>query len=225
MIKVITSLPRRADFSPAQFQRHWGTVHRDFALRIDRISGYVQSHPRKGLSLAGLPEAPYDGFPEVWFGDLDAALSLGQDPQYLEGAYVDEPRFIDRDRMLRTWVEPHIVKEWDGFADATHLGKILIFTAFHPSDDVKSVLGNAAVDQLDPLRVAIGTAVTDERVHGRQGYGCIVELWWRDIDNAVESWNSRSEQFLRAVHPHLTRQNSSIAAVEESRVRWPLVVG
>lgn len=219
MIKVCTALPRRSDHTRAQFQQHWGTVHRDFALRIDRISRYVQSHPLD-VDLPGLPPAPYDGFPEVWFPDLDAAVALGSDPQYVGGAHVDEPRFIDVDRMLRTWVTPHLVRPWDDYADTPDAGKIIVLVSGPSTSAVRDALADA-VEPLRPERVLIGTALDDPRVRDRQGFDQVVELWWRDQGSAVAAWQAGVAGFVAAAGPALDPATSAVALVREQRVRWP----
>lgn len=219
MIKVCTALPRRNDFTRAQFQQHWGTVHRDLAIRIDRIGRYVQSHPRPA-DLPGLPTAPYDGFPEVWFPDLDAAMALGSDPQYVEGAHADEPRFIDIDRMVRTWVTPHLLRPWGEFVDATDAGKILLLASAPATDAVRETLADA-VDGLAPNRLLIGTASDDPRVRDRQAFGQVVEMWWGDAGTAVDAWRTGVGALLRRAGAVLDQSSSSVALVRETRVRWP----
>ena len=44
MIKLYALLCRRDGLTREQFSRHWSTVHREHALRIDRIRRYVQAH-------------------------------------------------------------------------------------------------------------------------------------------------------------------------------------
>lgn len=219
MIKVCTALPRRSDLTRAQFQQHWGTVHRDLAIRIDRISRYVQSHPRP-VDLPGLPTAAFDGFPEVWFPDLDSALALGGDPQYVDGAHADEPRFIDVDRMVRTWVTPHLLRRWGDFADAAGSAKIILLAAAPATDSAREGLADAA-DLLAPRRLLIGTALADSRVRNRQAFGQIVELWWGDDETAIDAWRTGVDDFLRRAQPFLDRTTSAVTLVREERVRWP----
>lgn len=220
MIKVLSALPRRSDLTREQFQEHWGTIHRDLALRIDRISRYVQSHPRSA-DLPGLTPAPFDGFPEVWFPDLDTALGLGADPQYAQGAHLDEPRFIDRDAMVRTLVTPHLVRGWDGFATRTGAGKILLLADAPATDEARDVLATVALEALDPRRLLVGAAVDDARVRHLQGHGQVLELWWDDADAAVAAWAAGVESLLARADDVLDPAGSCVALVQERRVRWP----
>ncbi len=100
MIKVFYFIPKRPDISEEQFHRHWREVHAPLALRLPGLRRYVQSHrinhPGFGLS------SPYDGVAEVWFDDLATATAMRDSREYLEGAFADEPNFIDTSRLA--WI-------------------------------------------------------------------------------------------------------------------------
>jgi hypothetical protein len=219
VIKVCTGLPRRADLTLDAFQHHWATIHRDHAQGIDRIARYVQSH-RIPVDLPGLPPVEFDGFPEVWFSDLDAALGLATDPQYVEGAHRDEPVFVDVDHMVRTWTTPLVVREWDGFTDVVDAGKVLLLVSGHRTADVRDRLADASLT-LEPRRLAVGTAVTDPRVADRQSFDHVVEMWWDDLATAEAAWRRRSAHLLGSLFDALDPKTSRAALVRESRVRWP----
>lgn len=219
MIKVVTALPRRADLTREQFQHHWGTVHRELALRIDRISRYVQSHALAAPPSA-LPVVRYDGFPEVWFRDLDTALGLGDDPQYAQGAHLDEPAFIDLAGMTRSWVRPQLHRPWAGFADFGAPGKALLLVPGPPTDARADAL-LAAVEGLRPRRVLLGTALDDPRVLDRQGFGHVVELWWSDVGAARQAWVAGEPSLLAGLREVADPTTCSFALVAERRVRWP----
>ena len=217
MIKVYTGLPRRADHTISRFQEHWGTVHREHALGIDRIDRYVQSH-RVPVVLAGTAQSPYDGFPEVWFPDLDTALSLAHDPQYLAGAHVDEPRFADVERIARTWTHPEVVRAWDGFARAEAPGKVLLLLA---TDTGHAPGLRVLAEATSALRIMCAAMVEDERVADRQAYGMAVELWWADEQAALDAWDVEHRTLLAGLAELADLGRSSIALVRERRVRWP----
>src|SRR5690348_10656974 len=83
-------MPRRPELTPTEFRSHWREVHAPLVQRIATVRGYVQSTP--------LEPAPFDGVAEIWLDDLGALDALRGDPDYLEGAGLDEPRFIDMSR-------------------------------------------------------------------------------------------------------------------------------
>jgi hypothetical protein len=94
MVKVYNQLPRRPDITREAFQLHWKTVHAAGALRIRRLRRYVQNHVITG-EISGWNATDADGIVETWFSDLESALALPTDPDYVEGALLDEPNFID----------------------------------------------------------------------------------------------------------------------------------
>jgi hypothetical protein len=219
MLKVITALPRRSDHTRASFQQHWGTVHRDYALQIDRIARYVQAHPAD-VNLTGVPPLAYDGFPEVWFNDLDEALSLGTDPQYTQGAHRDEPRFIDVDRMTRTWATPNLVKPWPGFDEREGAGKLLILLV-GPADAQATEALTDVGQALGAQRIMVSVAVDDERVAERQGFGLALELWFESPEAALAAWEAGHEQAVAALREVADVEASTFALINESRVRYP----
>ena len=90
MVKVFALMPRRPELSPEEFRRHWREVHAPLVRRIRSVRRYVQSSP--------LEPAPFDGVAEIWLDDLAAVGALERDPDYLEGAWLDEPRLMDMSR-------------------------------------------------------------------------------------------------------------------------------
>src|SRR5262245_53562357 len=105
MIKVFALLHVRHDVTVEAFHHHWRTVHRAHALRITRIRRYTQAH-RVRPGLPGLPEAEWEGVPEVWFDSLESAIAQRTDPQYTEFAQLDEPNFIDMAQLRRVMTVP-----------------------------------------------------------------------------------------------------------------------
>ena len=55
-------------------------------------------------TVPGFDDVPYHGAAEIWFSDLDGILKLGENSEYLEGAYADEPNDFEQDliRFLAT---------------------------------------------------------------------------------------------------------------------------
>lgn len=102
MVKFYSLMVRRPGWSREDFQVHWRTVHAGHARKIRRIRRYVQSHSRAD-PVPGIGSVDADGIAEVWFDDLPSAVGLGEDPDYLQGAYLDDPNFIDLDRVVTVY--------------------------------------------------------------------------------------------------------------------------
>src|SRR5262249_35268798 len=94
MIKCFALLAKKSGISDEQFHSHWRGVHAQFALRIPSLRRYVQSH-RIAESIKDFSASPYEGAAEVWYDNLESALRMRTSPEYLEGAFKDEPNFID----------------------------------------------------------------------------------------------------------------------------------
>jgi len=76
LIKRMSTLKRRPDVSPEEFQREWFNVHSVLVKRLPEVKGYTQnlifdrSHGRGQPAL--YEELPIDGIVELWFSDLES---------------------------------------------------------------------------------------------------------------------------------------------------------
>ncbi|SFS10377.1 EthD domain-containing protein [Sphingomonas jatrophae] len=96
MFKVMGLIRRRGDLPPDAFRLHWRTIHRGLALRIAEaglLAGYVQNH-KLDIPVDGL-EIVADGVPELWFADAEAFAALRSHAAFRDGAFHDEPNFMD----------------------------------------------------------------------------------------------------------------------------------
>jgi hypothetical protein len=164
-----------------------------------------------------VPTCRFDGFPEVWFADIDSALGLGEDPQYVNGAHQDEPNFIDVEAIARCWIQPVLVRHWPGYRHAGPPGKLLVLlrdAAPIPAEVLKS-----AVSRLEPLRIAVGVAVDDPRVAQRTDFTMALELWWEDHEAAVAGWSAGGAEFLTFLETRCSLSQSVVTLVHERLVR------
>lgn len=98
MLKVLSFLKRREDFSLPAFSEYWRTVHKAHAMTLVEagfIAGYVQNHRVRDAAedLPGLPLMA-DGSPELWVERAEDLARLVASPEYREGAGPDEANFI-----------------------------------------------------------------------------------------------------------------------------------
>lgn len=107
MIKLTILLARRADVSREAFSDYWLTAHapKISALPDARrvIRSYIQQVAVSNLP-EGLPIAEFDGMAELWFDDLQSAMTIMGSDEYLATIPADEPNFIDpsKTRMMIT---------------------------------------------------------------------------------------------------------------------------
>lgn len=94
MLKVIGFIKRRADLDVAAFSRHWRTIHRANAEKLRPwLRGYVQDH-LLAEKVPGYPR-PADGCPVLWLDSPEALAEMAASDEYMTGAYLDEPEFME----------------------------------------------------------------------------------------------------------------------------------
>jgi uncharacterized protein (TIGR02118 family) len=101
MMKLTIMLARRGDISREQFSHYWLNEHAPKILALtgaDRvIKGYVQQVSVRDIP-EGLPVADFDGMAELWFDDLQSALTIMSSDQYRATIPPDEPNFLDQSK-------------------------------------------------------------------------------------------------------------------------------
>src|SRR5215510_1524100 len=135
MIKSFAFLPKKPGINDEQFHSHWRGVHAQLALRIMTLKRYVQSH-RISEPIPGFSATPYEGAAEVWFDSLEVALQMRNSPEYLEGAFKDEPNFIDVPGMMRLVTRENIVVAGPPLAKDTRCVKGLFLVKRKPGMSV-----------------------------------------------------------------------------------------
>ena len=115
MIHLLIAIKRKDGLSREAFSRHWREVHAPLARRIPGLRGYMQNHSPSVLSRS----QAYDGVVEIWMEDR-AALKAGfASRAYLDGAYGDEPNFVDVKNVLRLTAGDEVLLEGD-LSDSPH---------------------------------------------------------------------------------------------------------
>lgn len=207
-LKLVGLLRRRPDLSLSEFARHWRTHHRDLALRLIApgiMLGYTQNHRLEvdgdidGLEVAG------DGFPELWVADSEVLTRIADAPEYRDGAYLDEPNFMDGRSQSMVACE-HVVLPGAGpFATATQVKAMIFFqrssgaslAAFREAflrDPQPLMLQSDS----QPLRVTRHVSITlplDTRSEcdAIQAYDGIEASYWPDADSFRMAWQARNK--------------------------------
>lgn len=187
MLKVMGLIQRRPDLSLDAFRLHWRTIHRGLALRIAEagmLKGYVQNH-RLDIPLERL--APIaDGSPELWFEREEDFDGLRTSPAFREGAFHDEPTFMDTGNYRSLFL--------------------------HPEDTEKPALPRMAVAGLLKLILLVETPphgpsgfgardgavrISRQRRFGGSSERNLVDFdhvetsWWPDLGSLQEAWARR----------------------------------
>jgi hypothetical protein len=231
MIKVFGLLAVRPGLTVELFHHHWSTVHREHALRIERICRYVQAH-RVRPGLRGLPEAEWEGVPEVWFDSVNSAMAQRTDPQYTEFARLDEPNFIDMGSLRRVTAAQRVIRD-PGEARA----KLMVFAHWPsvgsvaqgsgPDSQGIEAFGRALQDVAPDLSgLAISTAfhvddlprLSDGSAPAASPFDVVVELWWPHVEAVRAGWDDGGGAILAALHDHLDLGRARGFLCEELRV-------
>ena len=229
MVKVFALLPKKPDISNEQFHRHWREVHAPLALRISSLRRYVQSH-RLPQQIPGFSSPPYEGVAEVWFDNLETALRMRKSPEYLEGAFQDEPNFIDTVGLTRLVTRENVVLAGPEITKDTPGVKGLFLVKRKPGisvaefQDYWRTRHAPLVPKTPGLRRYVQCHVLPETYEtATPAYDGVAELWWPDLATFEKSWASPELQIeqLNDARNFVDGRSSAALLVEEVRVIWP----
>ena len=230
MLKSFALLPKKPGISDEQFHRHWREVHAPLALRIPSLRRYVQSH-RLPQQIPGFSTTPYEGIAEVWFDDLETTLRLRESPEYLEGAFRDEPNFIDTAGLTRLVTRENVVVAGPAMAKDTRCVKGLFLVKCKPGMSVTEFQDywrtrHAPLVPRTPhlLRYVQCHVLPDMyETETPPAYDGVAELWWPDLAKFQESWASPELQVeqLTDARNFIDGKGSVALLAEEVRVIWP----
>jgi uncharacterized protein (TIGR02118 family) len=230
MIKVFALLPKKPGISDEQFHSHWRGVHAQLALRITSLRRYVQSH-RLSQQIPGFVTTPYEGAAEVWFDDLNAAERMRETPEYLEGAFKDEPNFIEMSGLTRLVTRENVVVAGPAMTKDFSCVKGLFLVKRKPGMSVAEFQDYwrnrhaPLVPRTPHLFRYVQCHVLPETYESDPPpvYDGVAELYWPDLAKFQESWASpelQVEQF-NDTRNFVDGKNSRALLVEEVRVIWP----
>jgi len=194
VVKMFALIPARADLSSEHFHEHWRTRHRELALGLDTLKRYVQCH-RLELPLGAPPEDPIEGIALVWFGDVDAALGMIDDPTFVNDIAPDELNFMDveKRRFLFTEEEEAAI----GGSLPRGEGAVKVTLLLRREEDVAAdeFVAWWKGPQLELLRrcfAGAARAVASAAIAGANdpavGIDAIAELWWPDAESLEGEW-------------------------------------
>jgi len=101
MIKTVTLLVKRDDWTREEFLRYWQDVHGPLARAVKGIKRYVQSECEDQIIRKDIVELdfPADGVAEVWYESHEAMKEARQSPEG-QALLADGAKFIGRARTL-----------------------------------------------------------------------------------------------------------------------------
>jgi uncharacterized protein (TIGR02118 family) len=229
MVKCFALLTKKSSISDEQFHSHWRGIHAELALRITSFRRYVQSHliPDVGASFK---QAPYHGAAELWYDDLATAVSMRTNPQYLEGAYLDEPNFIDQAALKWLATTENVVVAGPPIAKNASLVKGLFLVKRKPGLSVAE-FQDYWRNKHAPLVPRTPHLVRYVQCHALPetyeseyppAFDGVAELWWPDLAKFKESWASPELQVEQLTDAKKFVGDDTCAFLaQENRVVWP----
>lgn len=191
--------PRAEGLTFAAAQEHWRTEHRDVALGIPGLRGYVQNH---AILRDGVPLLPYPGFDvcaETEFSDLDAMRRGFASEHYQRTVRSDEANLIDGRRFMLALTHRRVVADGRPPSDGV---KLMTFIRSHPAASRERLLETLVGDYAEavaegaPLRHEV--LITDPDAHESDLPPC--------CDAIDVLWFARAEDALDAVHGVLSQR-------------------
>ncbi|NKB56640.1 MAG: EthD family reductase [Alphaproteobacteria bacterium] len=108
MIKRISILTRKPEFTPEAFRKHWLEIHGPLARKVPGIRRYVQNHITEAVRHPDLPPSTQqvDGIVEMLFDDREAMETALTSPE-AKAMFDDGTLFIET--VTSFVVDPKVV--------------------------------------------------------------------------------------------------------------------
>ena len=192
MLKVLSFLTRREDFSLPAFSEYWRTVHKAHAMKLVEagfIAGYVQNHRLRDRSedVPGLPLMA-DGAPELWVEHADDLARLVASPEYLKGAGPDEANFI-RPPVISAVARERVVAHGPIAAGALKLMLVVRRANGVPAADFAT--GWLSSPPIVPGAIRVSRHIP---LGGDPPFDGVELSWWPDAATLRAAWAARGDR-------------------------------
>jgi uncharacterized protein (TIGR02118 family) len=111
VIKMSLFLTRKADLTFEQFSDYWKNVHWPIVQTVPEVMEntirYTQQHNIGGVP-EGVTAAPFDGYAEAWFPNMEAVYKVIGSPKWAEVVAKDDENFLDRSKTLVLFSEEKV---------------------------------------------------------------------------------------------------------------------
>lgn len=218
-MKLMGLLNRREDLSLEQFSQHWRTTHRTEALKLTQfLTGYIQNH-RHVEQLPGFQNVA-DGCPELWFETPEDITAMQTSDEYMTGAYIDEPKFMDG-RAVGLLLQERTIVPGPVAQLSEDMVRVCIF--------LKGPSAAALVQELDENdspAVALShaptrhcRAIAQHAGEDAPPYDAMESYWWPDMASFKSAWG---EGYIATEYAQLIDQPYCAGLlIKELRVIWP----
>jgi uncharacterized protein (TIGR02118 family) len=188
MIKLISLIPRRADFTREAFRNHYETRHAPLALQHYRMfRKYLRNHV-----VSGPEDLPFDVMSEFWYLDKQAIVDAGA-LLYTPGAQQileDEKSFMDRSGTYYFISSESLLAGPPRIVESAPIGKQLF--VFKQQDGVDPQAFSSDVRQCvrqatgDAHRITLDTPESDDLgAPSKRFVDAIVSVWPKDSEQGL----------------------------------------
>jgi uncharacterized protein (TIGR02118 family) len=195
--------------SEQEFFHYWKNVHAvEFGRRIPQVRGYLID---TRVPFGPNSEEPlFSGVAEIWLDNEDEELAFFQSNEYIEGARLDEPRFLAFWRMVALDTTGHVLMEGEPPGRDSTLVKLLVlvkrksgmplaeFRRYSLETHARKVL------ELPGLRRYVQCHVVDSAYAiGESLLDCVSQLWFDNVQ-AIQRM-VESQEYKDQVEPDLIK--------------------
>ena len=185
MVSSIAFAHRRADLDRSQFDQHWNEIHGPLIARLDYLRGYTQNMVAPPRALPpGLAAAPFDGIAGFYWDDLDAARRPAEDPEFTEHGKLDEPNFLDLERLTLIETEPTFLKPVSGSAAIKAIMLLAPATGGGEGRFGEHCRGTWASSSPAGLDGCVVHVALDSRA---EPAAAVIETWWSEVGD-YDAW-------------------------------------
>jgi EthD domain len=222
VIKLFAFLIKRPDISDDYFHLHWKYPHGEIGKGTTTVVGYVQSH-RMRVDHPMMRPAVFDGVAEVWFANEADAFGLGDNPSYRRGAFLDEPNFLDVEK-----IDFSVTQEIVLIDGPTGGAKVLQFVNRLPGIEADEFLDRLMETTELAGRLGVTRHVICTEILGPGGeegaFGVIREFWWPSVEAFTAAHLQRPDEWAELVAgPSIDRLRSRAMVASEYELIAPAV--
>jgi hypothetical protein len=195
VLKIFGFIRRRDDFAWPAFSAYWRTTHREEALKLRPwLRRYHQDHllpePAPGFAR---PAA--DGCPVLWVESAEALAQMIASQEYMTGAYIDEPRFMDGRSGSLAVLEQVVLPPP---RERAGLVKLSLFwrrapqlTALEFAEQFQASIRPLNCSADHAAGYIRNTAIPTPDADPRYAFDCVEEIWWASQAAADQDWAKR----------------------------------
>lgn len=226
MLHLHFLITRKDGLSRQAFSDHWRNVHAPLAGTIPGIRRYVQNHTPPIVS----KNPPHDVIVEIWLDDAAAAKAAFDSPEYRNGAYVDEPNFVNLKQVTRLRTHDHVMLAGEPIGQDDDLVKRVSFIKRKPgmspeefSDYWRKMHGPLALDLPGMRRYVQCHVVPSAYDKGEPAYDGVAQIWFETMADLQYALNSSAyKDGAQADGPKFVDPDRLVHLLtEENRVVWP----